>query len=374
MRIPPSADELKFLRSLVEHRQGNPVAAARKLDCQLPVSFRETFLMTKKPLGYGVAFVTAAVLASGSWAQQSKPQTPKGQETQQNKPLDQKQQQGQQQGQGEQSQMAQKCVQDLRALSERMNKDGYWLTGWGTRWGSEAATRTTPPPGTGQPPPAGTGQKPPAGTAAPSGQTAPRAGTMGPDPWRDARWGVESPRYQISTLYRAANVLAYRGEQQACDGVMAELRDVYDDHVADLKQAGVKPGQITTWRQGQIAAAKPVAQLKAGGVNMADVIGMEIRNAKDESLGTVDDIIFDPKSNNISYIVVSRGGFLGMGEDHVAVPWKSLRATPGMNMLVLPVSEEVMEQAPKVDPDRFGTTDPQEAKPVDDYWSKHIQG
>lgn len=101
---------------------------------------------------------------------------------------------------------------------------------------------------------------------------------------------------------------------------------------------------------------------------------MEIRNAQDESLGTIEDVIFDRTSNNISYVVVSTGGFLGIGEDHVAVPWKALKATPGMNMLVLPVSEEAMEKAPKVHPERFDSPDPQQAKPVDDYWEKQISG
>jgi hypothetical protein len=69
-------------------------------------------------------------------------------------------------------------------------------------------------------------------------------------------------------------------------------------------------------------------------------------------------------------VSLSVGGFLGAGQDHVAVPWEMLRVTPWMNMFVLDVSERVVEAAPQVDPDAFADPArfPQYRQAVDDYW------
>ncbi|MGE0717596.1 MAG: PRC-barrel domain-containing protein [Alphaproteobacteria bacterium] len=250
--------------------------------------------------------------------------------------------------------VAQQCLDDLRALNQKAQRDGYWLSGWGTMWG----TGTTP-----------------AGRASPAARST-RTAADGQAPWMGARWGMTSPRYQLRTLYGAANVLAHRGDQDGCRAVIAELRSLYDNYVVELKAAGVEPGEITSWRQEQILSAQPVTSVADGLINVADVTGTEVRNAKDEELGTVEDVIVDSASGGIRYVIVSTGGWLGMGEDYVAVPWNALNATPGLNTLVLKVTQDTLENAPKVDPDRFGAADRQMSNrsEIDSYWKKHSQG
>jgi sporulation protein YlmC with PRC-barrel domain len=84
-----------------------------------------------------------------------------------------------------------------------------------------------------------------------------------------------------------------------------------------------------------------------------DLEGTDVRNLRDEYLGSISDLAFDARSGEITYVIVARGGFLGIGEEHVAVPWGAFRATPGFNSLILDVSENRLEQAPMVDPDTF---------------------
>lgn len=192
--------------------------------------------MSKRATGWSVAVASALVLAPAAFAQKSQTQG-----TTQEKSA-----------QSGQQKVAEACLKDLQAFSDRMNKDGYWLTGWGTRWGSGTAT---PPPGEKAQP-----RQSRSDDGNPPKQAELRAAADDDQmaPWGASRWGIESPRYQIGTLYRAANVLAHRGDQQACNAVLAELKDVYTGHVAALKKAGVEPGEITSWRQEQIADARPV--------------------------------------------------------------------------------------------------------------------
>jgi sporulation protein YlmC with PRC-barrel domain len=43
-----------------------------------------------------------------------------------------------------------------------------------------------------------------------------------------------------------------------------------------------------------------------------------------ENLGKVHDVVLTPDLNRISYVVVSTGGFLGMGNKLHAIPWSIL--------------------------------------------------
>lgn len=112
-----------------------------------------------------------------------------------------------------------------------------------------------------------------------------------------------------------------------------------------------------------------------GRLNLDDLTGTDVRNLADESLGSVSDIIVDPVTGQIAYAVVARGGFLGIGEDYVAVPWQQFRATPGLNTLVLNVTENAFAEAPTVDPDAFGDAGQlqQQNQLINDYWGQQDQ-
>ncbi len=74
-----------------------------------------------------------------------------------------------------------------------------------------------------------------------------------------------------------------------------------------------------------------------------DVVGHEY--------GSIKDIIIDPSSNKILFVVVSVGGFAGtgLGGEYVAIPWQSLNVNPNTYTCVLRVNIGVVNNAPKVD-------------------------
>ena len=67
-----------------------------------------------------------------------------------------------------------------------------------------------------------------------------------------------------------------------------------------------------------------------------DVIGMTVINYQDEKLGTVQDLA----------VVVSAGGFLGMGDELSAVPPAALSFSAGRDALQLDATKEQMAAAP----------------------------
>lgn len=280
-------------------------------------------------------------------------------------------QQGQQGANGAaaetQQQVAQQCLENLTAFAQRMDQDQFWLSGWGTAWGYGSGTATTGVPPAGVADPAATGATAPAPGV---------GGPMGADPWAAAGgplYGVQSPRNQIEVLYGAAYVLAQQGKQDGCEYVLAELTNTYEQYTARLQEAGIDPAEVTSWRQEKIALAQPVQEVQGmSRFTIDDVTGTDVRNLQDEHLGSVSDVILDPKTGAITYAIVARGGFLGIGREHVAVPWNQFRATPGLNTLVLNVAEEAMQNAPTVDPDSFAdpTTVTRQNEQVDQYWGQ----
>lgn len=303
------------------------------------------------------------------------PSAASAQQQQQPEQQAQPQQHGQEQQNGQQ--VADQCLQRLQQSMMQMRDDQFWLTGWGG-WGTGYGMGGVPG---GQPATGGMGGTPPATTgtaAAPPATTgttpaAPAAGapvTTG-DP-RGIAQGVHSPREQIRALYYAAQVLAYRGEEEGCDYVAGQLETIYTSYAQQLQEAGVDPRQVTDWRQEQLALAQPIDQVEGmHSFRIDHLTGTDVRNVQDENLGSVHDVILDPGTGSAGFILVARGGFLGMGENYVAVPWDQIHATPGLQTVVLNVTEAELERAPTVDPDRF--RDPAQMQdqrgPVEQFWT-----
>jgi hypothetical protein len=61
----------------------------------------------------------------------------------------------------------------------------------------------------------------------------------------------------------------------------------------------------------------------SGDMAASAMLGTRVRNANKESIGKIDDIYID-KDANIKVVVISVGGFLGVGSKDVAVKWSDL--------------------------------------------------
>jgi len=75
------------------------------------------------------------------------------------------------------------------------------------------------------------------------------------------------------------------------------------------------------------AAAAPIAASDSsftGNWRASKVVGLNVYNASNESLGSINDLLTD-KSGNIKGVVIGVGGFLGVGEHLVAVPFDKIK-------------------------------------------------
>jgi sporulation protein YlmC with PRC-barrel domain len=106
------------------------------------------------------------------------------------------------------------------------------------------------------------------------------------------------------------------------------------------------------------------------------ITGTDVRNPQDEYFGSVEDVVFDQRSGEIAYVIIGRGGFLGMGQEHVAVPWQRMRATPNLDTFVLNMREEQFESAPTINPNNFATDEGYTTQrgEIDRFWDADRAG
>lgn len=87
------------------------------------------------------------------------------------------------------------------------------------------------------------------------------------------------------------------------------------------------------------------------------VEGTAVFNMHGEKLGYVEDVMLHKMSGKVAYAVVSCGGFLGMGEKYLPMPWSLLSYDTNKNGYVVPTDRTQLEAAPSLREDEIGEDD-----------------
>ena len=81
-------------------------------------------------------------------------------------------------------------------------------------------------------------------------------------------------------------------------------------------------------------------------IDSSRVNGTDVYGADREKIGHIDHLMIDKLSGNVAYAVMNFGGFLGIGEDHQPLPWKSLRYDMQLDGYVTDLTKDRLEGAP----------------------------
>ena len=90
-----------------------------------------------------------------------------------------------------------------------------------------------------------------------------------------------------------------------------------------------------------------------GAVKASDLIGMTVKNYQDEKLGKVDDLAVDVESGRIVQVILSTGGFAGLGDTQTAVPPGALHHDVSRKILHLDADKEKLNGAPKFESSKW---------------------
>ncbi|MET0443952.1 PRC-barrel domain-containing protein [Tardiphaga sp.] len=86
------------------------------------------------------------------------------------------------------------------------------------------------------------------------------------------------------------------------------------------------PGSTTTTAPAATTTPAPAAADTSfnGNWRTSKVVGLNVYNEANESLGSINDLLTD-KEGNIKAVVIGVGGFLGVGERLIAVPYDKIK-------------------------------------------------
>lgn len=189
-------------------------------------------------------------------------------------------------------------------------------------------------------------------------------------------------------LREAARVFANNGNLDGCLMIIDEMRDLYAERREAMEEAAeareearedaAEASEDAAESEEEMAETERLAQAMpldhlAGLVRAEQIIGVEVRNTQDEYLGEIDSIVLNPAENQIAYLLMAHGGFIGIGEDWIPVRWSDLRVTAEGDVFVLDIPEEALENAPTIDSDAFNTTSEVTwDEEVDQWWDETV--
>jgi putative membrane protein len=103
----------------------------------------------------------------------------------------------------------------------------------------------------------------------------------------------------------------------------------------------------TSDKQSKSRATEMIGTLADGSVPLSDYYKQSVYDNHDNKIGDVNDILLG-KAGKIEAVIIGVGGFLGIGEKSVAVPFSSLKVTEknGSRYLVIETTKEALESAP----------------------------
>lgn len=95
------------------------------------------------------------------------------------------------------------------------------------------------------------------------------------------------------------------------------------------------------------------------------LIGNNVSNHLDESLGEIKEIMLDMRNGKIAYAVLTFGDFLGLGGKLFAVPWNALKLDTENKCFILNIEKSRLESAPGFDKDDWPNM-------ADNLWADQI--
>jgi hypothetical protein len=125
-----------------------------------------------------------------------------------------------------------------------------------------------------------------------------------------------------------------------------------------------EPGSMELDPSGEGVAVDETRRLIASN----KVEGTAVYNRAGEHLGSVYNFMVDKVTGQVGYVVMSFGGFLGIGERYHPLPWKALSYDTRLGGYVVDVDKDRLTQAPHYGAGEDPFADPNYGTRIDTYW------
>lgn len=111
-------------------------------------------------------------------------------------------------------------------------------------------------------------------------------------------------------------------------------------------------GTAAAYAQPQQAASPPASSATASAdattatADTRKLIGRNVKNAQDETIGEIKSIYID-KSGKVDSVMVGVGGFLGMGDREVRIAWSDLKISDNGEKVMVNMTKEDLKAKPE---------------------------
>jgi sporulation protein YlmC with PRC-barrel domain len=146
----------------------------------------------------------------------------------------------------------------------------------------------------------------------------------------------------------------------AAGGIAAEQKSQTQQQREQAQQQE-RQGQQQARQQQQSQYAQQLMTAK-------EIEGMKVQNRQGEEIGSVDKVVLDSQDGQIAYVVVSSGGFWGMGGEKAVIPWKAVQLQQEQDepVLMVDVTKDQLKNAPQGDIEEI--TDRRQAEEIHQYY------
>ena len=125
-----------------------------------------------------------------------------------------------------------------------------------------------------------------------------------------------------------------------------------------------EPGSMELDPSGEGVAINETQRLIAS----SKVEGTPVFNRTGEQLGSVYNFMVDKISGQVAYVVMSFGGFLGIGESYHPLPWRALTFDTRLGGYVVDIEKDRLVGAPRYGTDEDPFSDDEYGAKVDAYY------
>ncbi|MFA7597600.1 MAG: PRC-barrel domain-containing protein [Novosphingobium sp.] len=103
-------------------------------------------------------------------------------------------------------------------------------------------------------------------------------------------------------------------------------------------------------------------------ISSDDIRGKAVHGRDGDKLGTIAKLVLDERTGQIAYIILSTGGFLGLGQSYHPIPWLAFRFDETEGGYVANIDKRLLEGAPSYRPDSAPVFDEAYGRRVTDYY------
>jgi sporulation protein YlmC with PRC-barrel domain len=100
-------------------------------------------------------------------------------------------------------------------------------------------------------------------------------------------------------------------------------------------------------QDGRAAGQEPPSPTSEGALlRSSTLFSYRVKSPQGEDIGKIEEVMIDMEVKRVAYAVPSFGGFWGLGDKWVPVPWDALTFKPDEKVLVLNLEKEKLQKAP----------------------------